>query len=65
MKHAEILSSRRASETDWQVLGELELLIGPEWADVIDIWMREKLNPLKLHADFEIRARWGRALHRV
>ncbi|HZM23029.1 MAG TPA: hypothetical protein VFC02_14870 [Anaerolineales bacterium] len=52
MKHAEILSSRRPSGTDWQVLGELELAIGSEYAGVINTWMREKLSPLKLQADF-------------
>lgn len=52
MKHAEILSSRRLSGADWQVLGELELPIGSERAGVIDTWMREKLDPLKLQVDF-------------
>ena len=52
MKHVEILSSRSTAGTDWQVLGELELPIGSESADVINTWMREKLDPLKLQADF-------------
>lgn len=52
MKHAEILSSRGPSGTDWQVLGELELPIESESAGVIDLWMREKLRPLQLQSDF-------------
>ena len=51
MKHAEIFSPHRPSGTDWQVLGELELPIGSECAGVIDIWMREKLRPVKLQTD--------------
>lgn len=50
MKHAELLSSQRPSGTNWQVLGELELPIGSQFAGVIDKWMREKLSPLKLQA---------------
>jgi hypothetical protein len=51
-QHAEILPSRRPSGADWQVLGELEIPIGSEYAGVINIWMKEKLSPLKLQADF-------------
>jgi hypothetical protein len=52
MKHAEILSSRKPSGTDWQVLGELELAIGSEYAAVIATWIRKTLGPLKPQADF-------------
>ena len=52
MKHAEILSSRRLSGADWQVLGELELPIGSECAGLIDTWLKEKLGSLKLQMDF-------------
>ena len=52
MKHSEILSSRSPSGADWQVLGELELPIGSEGASVINTWLKEKLGPLKLQADF-------------
>ena len=52
MKLAELLSLQKPSGTSWQVLGELELPIGSEWTGAINTWMREKLGPLKLPADF-------------
>lgn len=52
MKNTEILSSRRPTRADWQVLGELELPIGSESTGVVNTWMREKLRPLNLQVDF-------------
>lgn len=40
------------SGTDWQVLGKLELPIGPDADDVIESWLVERFRPLNLPAGF-------------
>ena len=45
-------STDHLSETDWRILGELELPIGAEADGVVSAWLAEILNPLGLHTDF-------------
>lgn len=52
MKHVDMSSSNKPSESEWQILDELKLPIGTEDDRVIDTWLAEILSPLNLQADF-------------
>ena len=51
VKRVDASSADKPLQTDWQVLGELELLVGPECAEVITTWLKENLSPLNLRLD--------------
>jgi hypothetical protein len=40
------------SDTDWQILGELELPFGVDAGSVINTWLSDVLTSLYLHVDF-------------
>lgn len=40
------------AETDWQILGKLELPVGSEADPAVIMWLTELLHPLGLHMDF-------------
>jgi hypothetical protein len=44
--------SHNIPDTDWQMLGELELPVGSSTEDAIHAWLSEVLDPLALHAHF-------------
>jgi hypothetical protein len=39
-------------DTDWHILGEIEIPIGVNAQSTLDAWLMESLFPLNLHADF-------------
>lgn len=39
-------------DTDWQILGEIEILLGVNAHPILDDWLMESIFPLHLHADF-------------
>jgi hypothetical protein len=45
-------SSQNTIDTDWQILGELELPAGIESGPAIRSWLVESLAPLDLHVEF-------------
>jgi hypothetical protein len=49
MKH--IHPSRKFSETDWQMLGDLEVRSDPDLEHTVQAWLNKTLEPLGLHAD--------------
>ena len=42
----------QTSETDWQILGELQLPVGSNSDDTIHAWLMEILSPLQLRMTF-------------
>lgn len=53
MKQTKLASPRNLLETDWHVLGQLELQINEEADAVIRAWIRDILGPLNVHSNFE------------
>lgn len=51
MKH-NISSRNNNGETDWQILGEIELPVGSDADSAISKWLTELLDPLNLSTDF-------------
>lgn len=51
VKRVDASSADKPLQTDWQVLGELELPVGPECAEVTTTWLKENLSPLNLRMD--------------
>ena len=46
------LSHTNTPQSEWQLLGALDLSVGPDADFAINPWLRELLNPLDLSADF-------------
>lgn len=51
MKHTD-LSPHKSSDTDWHILGKLQLPIGANADDGINAWLTETLKLLDLRVDF-------------
>jgi hypothetical protein len=52
VKRFDASSLGKPSQTDWQILGELELPLDADHNDVISTWLNKNLSPLTLQADF-------------
>lgn len=51
MKHIDLSSAGISPNSSWQILEELELPLDSDGAGVINTWLKEILNPLRLHTD--------------